>query len=140
MATEQPSPEVSLLRYLRARGYAIERADGPGDYVVTHFRDDPMPFRPRLSLREDLLIEYLNELERKPEALAGLTPLSITESHLEAALSAGEMGPNHTVAVGVRDTKRDGVQFFWERADSPPSNCDNTATTDLEWRADRPNQ
>lgn len=137
MDADQPSPGVALIGYLRATGFEIEACEQPGEYVVTAFRDTPMPLRPRVSLPDDLLAEYLSEMERTPGATAGLSALSLTEVHLEEALSAG-VGQNRTTAVGVRRRRRGGVEFFWERAPAPSAPEYDAAPEEQEWRADRP--
>jgi hypothetical protein len=125
---------VALVRYLRARGFTVEEGDRSGDYVVTADRGDPLPLRPRLSLSDDLVAEYLNELDRTPGATAGLSALSLTEVHLEEALSSGVDGQHLTTAVGVRRARRGGVEWFWERDPAPEQ---DVPPDELEWRADR---
>ncbi|WP_134046438.1 hypothetical protein [Amycolatopsis arida] len=138
MATDQPSPEVALVRYLRAQGFTVEAGDRPGSYRVTAHRDAPMPRRPRLSLPDDLLTEYLNELDRTPGAAPGLSALSLTEVHLEEALAAGVDGQNQTTAVGVRRTPQGAVEWFWHREAEPGPPGGEVPQADLVWRADRP--
>ncbi|WP_143101745.1 hypothetical protein [Amycolatopsis marina] len=134
--TDRHGPAEVLVAYLRTAGFTVDAGDSPGEYVVTACQNDPMPLRPRVSLPDDLIMEYLDELERTPGATGGLTALSITEVHLEEALSAGvEYRP--TTAVGVR-RRRGGVEFFWERLAAPPAPEYDAPPEDLEWRADRP--
>ncbi|MFI0468702.1 hypothetical protein ACH347_31870 [Saccharopolyspora sp. 5N102] len=134
MTTDRPDPETALVRFLRERGFAVE-AGGPGNYRVTAHGGTPLPFRPRLSLPGHLLTRYLDELDRTPGATAGLSALSLTEIHLEEALTtAGVDGRNRTTAVGVRRA-RGVVEWFWHREAAPG---DEVPATDPEWRADRP--
>lgn len=126
------------MRYLRAQGFTVEAEDRPGNYRVTAFRDTPMPLRPRLSLPDDLLTEYLDELDRTPGATAGLSALSLTEVHLEEALTAGVDGENRTTAVGVRRAPQGAVEWFWDRESAPGTPAEQVSSVDLEWRAERP--
>ncbi|HEX4865297.1 MAG TPA: hypothetical protein VFV02_14595 [Acidimicrobiales bacterium] len=121
------SPEVALVRYLRARGFAVHDGDGPGDYVVTAHRDMDLPHRPRLSLPSDLLGEYLETMNRTPGATPpGCDAQSLVEVHLEEELTtAGSDGRNHATAVGVRRGSRGRVEWFAHHddpgdADRPP--------------------
>ncbi|SFP82253.1 hypothetical protein SAMN05421810_103524 [Amycolatopsis arida] len=137
MSVDQPGPEMALVRYLRARGFTVEAGERPGDYRVTAYDGEPMPLRPRLSLPDDLLTEYLDEMGDDPAVTGGLGALSLTEVHLEEALTAG-VGENRTTAVGVRRVISGEVEFFWHRrAPSEPLNSE-APSADLEWRADRP--
>jgi hypothetical protein len=126
------------VRYLRARGFTAEASDPPGNYLVTAFRDNPMPLRPRLSLPDDLLTKYLNEMDQTPGATAWLSSLSLTEVHLEEALSTSVDGQSHTTAVGARRGPQGGVEWFWDREPSPPAPDYGVPPGELEWRADRP--
>ncbi|MEU6270364.1 hypothetical protein [Saccharopolyspora shandongensis] len=119
MTADRPDPAMALVRFLRERGFTVE-ASGPGNYRVTALGGTPLPFRPRLWLPGDLLTQYLDELDRTPGATAGLSALSLTEVHLEEALtSAGVDGHNRTTAVGVRRAPRGVVEWFWHRESAP---------------------
>lgn len=133
-------PEVALVRHLRARGFTIQEGQKPGDYVVTAHRDNELALRPRLSLPADLVVEYLETMNRIQGATPpGLDALSLMEVHLEEELSTADAdGCNHATAVGIRRGARGRVEWFarhaapedLQRYDSPPEN--------LEWRATPP--
>ncbi|GGM84062.1 hypothetical protein GCM10012275_63390 [Longimycelium tulufanense] len=137
MGTDQTGSEVALVRYLRARGFTVDE-EHPDVYVVTAYRGTPMPLRPRVRLPQPLLNEYLEILDRTPGATGGLSALSLTETHLEEALTAGVDGQNRTTAVGVRRGPTGDVEWFWDRQPSPPPPDYGAAPDDLEWRTDRP--
>lgn len=130
------SPEVALIRHLRARGFTVHEGREPGDYVVAAHGDTDLPLRPRLTLPPDLLAEYLDTLDSTPGATPpGLDALALAEVHLEEKLTtAGPDGRNHARDIGLHRV-RGRVEWFVRHAtpDDPRPTRQN-----LEWRPDPP--
>ncbi|WP_337662140.1 hypothetical protein [Actinoalloteichus sp. AHMU CJ021] len=140
MGSSHISPEMALIRHLRARGFTIQEGRKPGDYVVTAHDDNELDLRPRLSLPGDLVVEYLETMNRTLGATPpGVDALPLVEVHLEEELStAGADGRNHATAVGVRRGVDGRAEWFARHADLEDFWRRGGPSEDLEWRANPP--
>ncbi len=133
--------EAIVVDYLAERWFVIEPGSAPGDYVVTANGDKELPLRPRLSLENRLLSEYLTAMgeDYPDEPDPVLEALSLTEIHIEEELDTVDPdGHNHATALGVRRGSKGKAEWFAERAE-PDSSAERIQPSEhLVWQADPP--
>lgn len=139
----QADYETTVVHYLAQRQFAIETGSAPGDYIVTADGDKELPLRPRLSLANQVLSEYLSAMSEdyldKPDPM--LEALSLTEIHIEEELATVDLdGQNYAKALGVRRDPKGKAEWFAERSEPDLSAERLQPSEDLIWQADPPEE
>lgn len=139
----QEDYESTIINYLMQRQFIIETGSTPGDYIVTADGDKELPLRPRLSLENQILSEYLSTMSAdyldKPDPL--FEALSLTEIHIEEELATVDLdGQNYATALGVRRDSKGKAEWFAERSE-PDLLAERLQPSEhLVWQADPPEE
>ncbi|MPY98819.1 MAG: hypothetical protein GEU97_12635 [Actinophytocola sp.] len=144
--TEHLGYAQRLRQGLEEMAFVVEDTSEPGEYVVTAYGDDDLPLRPRLSLPEDVVSEYLDALAADLAADAAWgtqQPLdeavALVLTNIEEELATTDLeGRNHAVHVGVRRGPGGAAQWVAEREPAGDPTPGTEPANDLEWVAEPP--
>ncbi len=133
--------EVTIIHHLEEREFVIEPGSISGEYIVTANGDTELPLRPKLSLSNEVLSEYLAAMSQhhQDEPDPVLEALSLTEIHIEEQLAKVDLdGHNHAKGLGFRRGAEGQAEWFVER-DEPAGAVEfSEPSADLVWQADPP--
>ncbi|GAA5122920.1 hypothetical protein [Haloechinothrix salitolerans] len=144
--TEHLGYAQRIRQELEEMAFVVEDAAEPGEYVVTAYGDDDLPLRPRLSLPEDVLADYLDALAADLAADAAWDTeqpldeaISLVLINIEEELASTDLeGRNHAVHVGVRRDHAGSAQWVAEREPARDAASGAELARELEWVADPP--
>lgn len=144
--TEDLGYAQRIRQELEEMAFVVEDTAELGEYVVTAYGDDDLPLRPRLSLPEDVLSEYLDAVaaDLAADATWGAEQpldeaISLVLINIEEELATTDLeGRNHAVHVGVRRGPGGEAQWVAEREPVSAPAAETELAHELEWVADPP--